>query len=133
MGRTFDRLDFRIVRPRSTHTRAATCEEVGCTAYARGWVSVIDEATELGQQQAGYIRHQSGRAFTEARDPAGLTRFTFRAEQRCFAEHRADLEREPGFLRLSTHGTARRHTAETWQDECATELDRLQTFVERHG
>lgn len=132
MARTFDRLDFRIVKPRSTHTRAATCDEVGCEWQRDGWVSAIDERTPDGQAQAHFIR-TSGRAFTVEAQPDGMTWFRFPPGQRCFAQHRVDLEREPNFLRLSTHRTARRHTAETWQDECATELDRLHTFVERHG
>lgn len=84
---------YGIRRPRATHSRPASCAEVECPNYLRGFVSVVDEATQLGQLQAAWIRGRAGRRFTESRDPAGLTRFTFPPEQPCFAEHRVQLER----------------------------------------
>jgi hypothetical protein len=131
--RQLERLDYRIRRPRDTHTRPATCDEVGCEMQRDGWISAIDERTLDGQRQAHYIRSVSGRGFTEERGPDGLTRFHFPPGQQCFAQHRVDLQREPNFFRVGTHSTVRRHTAETWVDDQATELDRLATFVERHG
>ena len=47
----------------------------------------------LGQEQAAYIRHKSGRTFREQRTEAGLTVFRFEAFQRCFAEHRTKPDR----------------------------------------
>ncbi|MFH8336967.1 hypothetical protein [Streptomyces sp. AM6-12] len=75
---------YAIVAPKSTHWVGATCAEVDCAHYLNGWQSVIDEATELGQRQAHYIRKQSGRAYREERRPDGLTAFTFEAGQPCF-------------------------------------------------
>jgi hypothetical protein len=69
----------------------AACKDVGCQAWAHGWETTVDENTELGRRQAAYIRHGSGREFTEHRTgPEGqqLTVFRFPAFQRCFAEHR---------------------------------------------
>lgn len=131
--RQLERLDYRIRKPRSTHTRRATCDEVGCEMQRDGWISAIDERTSVGQEQAYWIRSVSGRRFTEGRGPDGLTRFHFPPGQACFGEHRVDLEREPDYLRLSTGSTARRLTAEQWVDDQATELDRLKTFIERNG
>lgn len=131
--RQIERLDYRIRRPRESHTRPATCEDVECEAYRAGWVSTIDERTELGQRQAHYIRTLSGRGFLEEATADGLTRFLFRPGQPCFTQHRVAIEREPVYLALSTHRTARRHTAATWQEDHATEVDRLRTFQERHG
>lgn len=72
--------------PRDTRVRAA-CEQVGCQAWRHGWDTTVDERTELGAQQAAYIRHQSGRTFREMRTQDGLTVFRFEPGQRCFAEH----------------------------------------------
>ena len=55
---------YGLSAPVETHFRDATCQETECEAYQKGWVSVIDVATELGRSQANYIRLHSGRAFT---------------------------------------------------------------------
>lgn len=62
--------------------RKAACQEVGCEAYRLGWETAVDEATEMGRQQAHYIRTQSGRTFREYRSEAGLTVFRFEPYQR---------------------------------------------------
>lgn len=87
---------FQIVTPKDTHTVPATCEEVECDQYARGWMMKVDLGTELGQRQAHYIKYTAGRAYTyEQRD--GLVTFTFRSGQPCFQEHRKGIERDPLF------------------------------------
>lgn len=87
---------FQIVAPKDTHTVPATCEEVECDHYLRGWKMKIDLGTELGQRQAHYIKYSSGRVYTyEQRD--GLVTFTFRSDQKCFQEHRRAIERDPVF------------------------------------
>ncbi|MGW1463840.1 hypothetical protein ACWCPT_05730 [Streptomyces sp. NPDC002308] len=78
---------YLIDQPADTLVRTA-CEQAGCEAWARGWESAVDEATELGARQAAYIRAQSGRTFREQRTAAGLTVFRFDARQRCFADHK---------------------------------------------
>ena len=115
---------YELRTPRSTHTRAATCEEVECAAHVRGWVTSIDVSTELGRNQADYIRHQSGRHFTESGRP-GMVEFRFPPGQRCFNSnsHRVFLEREPLYIVRSgdwrEYGrVGRRHTrAEDWIDD----------------
>lgn len=64
------------------------CEQAGCLQWAHGWETHLDEGTPLGRQQAGWIRHRSGRTFTEHRTAEGLTVFRFASRQRCFADHR---------------------------------------------
>lgn len=65
----------------------AACEQVECEAWRNGWQSAFDEATELGKQQAAYVRQRSGRTFRELKTAAGLTVFRFEPGQRCFREH----------------------------------------------
>ena len=94
-------IHYGINRPLSSHWRRATCAEMDCPQYLFGFETLIDEATQFGQHQAAYIRHQSGRHFTEERQASGLTRFVFPAGQRCFREHKIPLEREPILTRAS--------------------------------
>lgn len=81
-----------LAKPLSTHWRKATCREVECPHWLMGWETRIDESTEMGQRRAGYIRRESGRAFTEVRE-GGLTVFSFPPGQRCFRNHQLPLER----------------------------------------
>lgn len=89
---------YEIAAPLATHHRRATCTEVECDAQARGWVSLIDETSDLGQRQAHYIRTSSGRKFAESREPTGLTRFAFAEGQTCFREHHVPLDRPALFI-----------------------------------
>ena len=130
---------FAISAPKATHTRAASCEEVECAQYLRGWKIQVDLNTDLGQQQAHYIKHSSGRSYrvTDQRD--GLVTLEFRSGQPCFQEHRVGIGRPEEFLvkggdyrgnplRIKT----RVHTKpEFWVEEFAENQDRLKTQFER--
>ena len=82
-----------IAQPLDTHFREAKCSEVECPHWLMGWQTIIDERSQFGQAQAGYIRRESGRHFKEIRNEAGLTIFTFQAGQKCFRQHKIPLER----------------------------------------
>jgi hypothetical protein len=82
---------YAVTSPLDTLVRAA-CEQVDCAAWRLGWRTLVDEATELGRQQAVYIRHGARRTYRERPGPAGLTEFVFDSGQRCFAEHRTRPE-----------------------------------------
>lgn len=71
----------------------AACKDVGCEAYRYGWESTFDESTDLGREQARYVRQECGRDFDEMRTGTGLTVFRFKPYQRCFAEHRTKPDR----------------------------------------
>ena len=81
------------IRQQTDRLIKTVCEEVGCENWAKGWTSAIDESTQLGQSQAFYIRHQSGRTHREHRSGDGLTYFSFESGQRCFAEHQTMPQR----------------------------------------
>ena len=85
---------YQVLQPRSTHTRPATCQEVSCPNYAHGWRTIVDVSTELGRRQANYIRLHSGRSFTYT-EAGTMVTFMFAMGQKCFAEHRVSLERNP--------------------------------------
>ena len=82
-----------VAQPLETHFREAACKEVDCPHWLMGWRTIIDERTQFGQRQAGYIRHQSGRSFSEEVNEAELTIFTFPAGQKCFRQHKMPLDR----------------------------------------
>jgi hypothetical protein len=121
---------YSIVAPRSTHWVDATCAEVDCVHYLHGWQSVIDEATELGQRQAYYIRKQSGRAFREERRPDGLTAFTFEAGQPCFAAQRHQRRLDRPELYIVRDGDHRGNPRGTPQRQHVRAADWVEDFAE---
>lgn len=128
---------YAIRAPLATHWQVVTCADVDCEHHALGWDSVIDERTDLGQRQAHYIRRESGRRFTEERQPDGLTRFAFEAGQKCFRQHRARNQRPERFIERGGDwrhavGPRREHIRpEDWVESFADHQERLKTIVER--
>jgi len=130
---------FQISAPVSTHTRKATCEEVECAQFLRGWRMKIDLGTELGQKQAYYIKHHSGRAYKVIGQHDGLVELEFSGNQPCFAEHRVRIDR-PEIYRVKggdfrgnpLRTPVRTHKKpEYWVEEFAENQDRLKTRIER--
>src|SRR5262245_61194764 len=126
---------YSIRAPLATHWRDATCAEVDCPQHLHGWLTAVDETTELGQAQAGYIRARAGRRYIERRTPTH-TEFLFEAGQRCFAPHKVPLEREPLFIvRLGDwrgYGPARVHArADDWIEDMQESLDKIRDARER--
>lgn len=132
---------YGIVAPRPTHWRAATCAEADCVNHLNGWQTKVDESTELGQQQAAYIRAGSGRRFTEDRDDVGLTVFTFEAGQTCFRgdEHTVRVDRpeiyvvRDGDHRGNPRGTKPRihNDPQGWVDDFGEHQERIADMRER--
>lgn len=126
---------YQAVRPRATHSRRATCREVDCQAYAKGWTTAVDVSTPLGRRQADYIRMQSGRHF--AAEPDGdRVLFRFPPGQRCFAEHRVDVDRPTIFLRRGGDWRATtiapvRMTERDWVDDFANHQNKLAETIEK--
>ena len=109
--------NYQLLRPLQTHWREATCKEVDCPHWLMGWETYIDEGEGLGQMQAAYIRHESGRHFTERRDEAGLTVFTFPQGQRCFrSNHRLPLDRM-AIPRIGQEGQVRTVEGDVWLND----------------
>jgi hypothetical protein len=98
----------------TSRQRPATCEEVDCRHHREGWVTVADEATDLGQRQAAHIRGDRTRKATETRTEAGLTHFSFGAGQKCFGSHTLPWEGREASAAAATSGATRAATC------CAT-------------
>lgn len=91
---------YQILAPKETHFRPATCAEVECEQYQKGWKTTIDTSTELGQKQFYYITKQSGKHFKAMPLPGGLVEFEFTAGQPCFnaSKHQVKLDRPEIFI-----------------------------------
>ena len=105
---------FRASAPPSTHRRKATCKEVDCPHYVKGWITKIDINTELGKRQMQYIKYNSGRTFTEEYD-GNFVIYKFHPSQTCFREHTITLDREPILLIKSGHDSKVAQAGE-WHD-----------------
>lgn len=131
---------FQVTSPVSTHTRVVQCgEDVDCAAYRNGWKMQIDLGTELGQKQAYYIKHQSGRSYKVIRQGDGVVDLEFAANQPCFAEHRVSIGRpevyrvKGGDARGNPLGSLTRvhKKPEFWVEEFAENQDRISKIIEK--
>lgn len=112
--------------------RRARCDEVGCPRHELGWLTVVDEATELGQRRAVYIRRLAERRFRERRE-GGLTHFEFYPGQQCFEQHYVSLEVDPLFLRRGGdfrgdprgEGTFQHKTYDDWANDFGSHQEKL--------
>lgn len=109
---------FKILQPPATHFRRATCDEVDCANFERGWVTVLDQNNGQHAQLFTLLR-DSGRAFERMRSedaaektgkalPPGLTAFVFGPGQQCFEPHQVPVGRDPIFVH-ERNGNRRRH------------------------
>ena len=130
---------FQVTSPVSTHTRRGSCEEVECAQYARGWKMRLDLTSELGQKQAYYIKHSSGRSYKVVSQENGLVELEFAANQDCFQEHRVPLDRPEiyrvrgGDFRGNPLRTVTRvhKKPEYWVEEFAEHQDRISRVIEK--
>jgi hypothetical protein len=126
---------YRIVSPPDA-TVVSACERVGCPHWRDGWDTIVDEASQLGQAQAAYIRSgATGRSYRETRTEAGLTVFRFEAHQRCFQEHRTRTELylvRGGDWRGNPDRMARDHSRpEDWVEDFAEHQQRLADRIDK--
>ncbi len=114
---------------------AAACEQVDCPQRRHGWRTLVDETTDLGRQQAAYIRGPARRTFTERPGPGGLTEFLFDSGQRCFADHRTRPEVyvvRGGDWRGNPTGQHRTHTRPAdWVEDFSEHQARVADQIER--
>ncbi len=125
---------YSVTSPLDTQVRAA-CEQVDCPQWRHGWRTLVDEAADLGREQAAYIRGQSRRTFRERPGPGGLTEFLFESGQRCFADHRTRPEVyvvRGGDWRGNPTGQKRTHTRPIdWVEDFGEHQLRVADQIER--
>lgn len=147
---------YEVDAPLSTHWRDATCEEVECQAMREGWITTVVESdavpvppathhyrqlmgiADADDRRAYYIRHMSGRKFTEHRDASGVTVFDFEPGQTCFETHRVRVDRPELFIvrdgdfRGNPTGRTRTHTRpDDWVEDFAEHQDKISKRIER--
>lgn len=130
---------YKITAPKRTHWRDATCEEVACERYVKGFYLEIDESSPLGQFQAEYIREDRTRSYIEEPAECGLTRFTFPPGNNCFGErHMKRIERPENFIVMEgdARGNPRGNPpmflrSDQWVDDFACHQDMLSTVQKR--
>lgn len=137
-GRPEDYVTYAIRKPRDTGI-VATCKDVGCDAWKKGWQLAYDESKNCGGDPdkpcawlagspvpcgacaARYVRYRLGRTFREQRTGTGLTVFRFEPGERCLVDHgtRPDvLLRRDGDYRGNPTGLVVRHTRpEDWIED----------------
>lgn len=128
---------YELRQPLATHYRRATCREVDCERYRLGFSLTFDLTNPEHVRAANLVRNKSGRAFTVERINTSVT-LRFPAGQDCFNRHHVPLERDPLMIVRGGdwRGNPRRerfaHTsAESFVDDWATSLDRLDTEKEK--
>lgn len=131
MKRTQAKQHFKINRPLETHWRAAECREVDCPHYLQGWATLLDEMLPKHRDWAEWIRHESGRRFTEERNSTGITVFDFPSGQRCFRPHKRPLDRQEVFTH-EANGRRRVHERPTdWTEHFNEETEKTRRALER--
>lgn len=89
---------YQIAQPLDTHFRRATCEEVGCEAYEKGWTYRKSDLIAGGLYE---IVTKAGKRYRETRlDDSAEVYVVFEPGQACFqaAKHKVSLEREQLFF-----------------------------------
>ncbi len=158
---------YGIDAPLATHWRKATCVEVSCKAHTDGWITMIPESMipespidmigatgadastavhkanlrrlkDQDEARAYYIRHLSGREFTDHIDESGITVFDFPPDQDCFEGHKIRIDRPEifevrgGDWRGNPTRESRIHDRpDDWVEDFALHQDEIATRIER--
>ncbi len=129
---------FSIRAPKSTHWQPATCEEVSCEYYTRGFKVSLDESKPVGSGNAAMLRADKTRTKREYRDEFGMTIFEYPPGTKCMNKHSKRLEKPEIFIvrdgdhRGNPKGTpTRTHTsADSWVEEFSETQDKIIKRIE---
>lgn len=128
---------YRIMQPITTHYRLASCAEIDCPAYTKGW---IYKKSELIANDLYYTVTHAGKRYREEEYEDGAIYLAFEPGQSCFQAptHRKTLERPAfyyagrgDFRSFSTRRALQFPQPEDWRDSFAEHLDALHTAIER--
>jgi hypothetical protein len=135
-GRVQDYKTYQIVSPLSTHWRPATCAEVDCPEYIKGWKLRVEGLPP----EMLHAAKTSGRKFTELNVTATENWLVFEAGQPCFRAqlHRKLLDKQEIFVvrdgdyRGNPTGNIRKHTRpEHWREDFAEHQEKLAQQIQR--
>jgi hypothetical protein len=138
---------FSVRQPLATHWRRATCEEVECEAFHRGWVTTVppesQEYVDLARACRGEVdgfRRGAAPGSPEV-TAEGFLRFTFPAGQLCLraSAHKIHNDEMPifqhrgGDWRASSGRVVTHSTPESWRDELGENQLRIVAERQRYG
>lgn len=129
---------FSIQTTDKEHWRKATCEEVNCPYYIKGYKVETDESKPVGQKNAHLLRTDRSRKYTETRNEYGMTVFTYPVGTACMNLHKVRIEKPEIFVvkggdhRGNPKGIPTRvHTkAEFWAEEFSETQDKIIKRIE---
>lgn len=129
-GQVQDYKTYQIVSPLSTHWRPATCAEIDCPDYLKGWrVRVEGLPPEMA-----HTARTCGRKYSELEVTENEHWLVFEAGQSCFRahQHRALLDKQEIFIvrdgdfRGNPTGNVRKHTRpDHWVEDFSEHQDKL--------
>lgn len=132
---------FGLKQPLATHWRRATCEEVGCKKYLKGWKTTFVPGTPKGEQ----IRHTIKtspikRKYTVLR-LADRIEVVFEPGQQCFLQDHPTTAHKTTVGRPQIHVVRRGDWRQGWDgrtvspsewlDRFVTNQDKLSTLIQR--
>lgn len=135
-GRVNDYKTYQIVAPLKTHWRPATCAEVDCPQYTKGWQVRVENLTP----EMLHAAKTCGRKYSELRVAEGETWLVYEAGQSCFraSQHRVKLDRQEIYIardgdwRGNPSGRVLKHTRpENWVDDFQSNSEKLIDLRER--
>lgn len=117
---------YSVKSPIATHTRPATCDEIGCKTMMGGYTIYADETTTDGQARLVAMSKPdviNGRHYTRTQEGT-VHVFRFPPGEQCFEHHRVPLDRPEIYSVTQT----RRHVhpnADSWVNDFGDHLDHL--------
>ncbi len=134
---------YSIEQPITTHWRKATCQEVNCVNFTKGFKVHVEKVLAManGADILAMIKG-SGKKFAELAVAPGQTWLEFEAGQTCFdgdsGRHLTNLARPPLFVvrggdwRGNPRGEQHTHTSGVdWADDMQNHRDKLLSAAER--
>lgn len=134
VGRIDQYKTYTIAVPK-THTRPASCEEVGCLNYHNGFAVPVP----AGDERRAFLLRTSGRPYTTELRPDGVTLYKFAAGTVCFAASTHTIQVQPelyivrdGDWRGNPTGRRRTHVRPAdWVEDFAEHLDDIHDEVRK--
>lgn len=135
-GASRDYKTYQIVSPLSTHWRPATCAEIDCPEYLKGWRLRVEGLPP----EMLHAAKTCGRKFAELDVSANEHWLIFEAGQPCFraAQHRKLLDKQEIFIvrdgdfRGNPTGNVRKHTRpEDWREDFAEHQEKLARQIQQ--
>lgn len=124
---------FRVAMPAATHRAKASCEDVDCPNYLRGWTTIVDTGVAMGEAQARYLRLNPRKLdFSVVKKSEYELAFIYPPGQECFSDHTVLNGREPYYLHETSDGR-RIHKAEDFIEHAKEEIQKNVGKEERHG